>query len=410
MNSCSKDDNVNEDLPDVCSATHNKKMVYTLLAESNTRLRTLICLIYAKYGKQSEVISMNTTGVGKIYLPPHPTEILNYLKYLTMELWDFVKLYAHNFNEIMEDKSLPNLRGLYTRLQDQQKTTGNIMDICNDFKTNSTLTFNEMSARVGNDRFKDILIFARLVEKFQTDIMEKADLDYEENSVEQWEKTLSFKQKSFTYAYDLRDKYRNTLFPIDFDRDTNVKMCSVMYELCEGMKSLYDMLDKNIGKFMIDLAKEPAMLTRVSSVAKYMVLDLGSFICLYNKLNLEWKPEFLDRQQTYNDIRTKLYFSEEGGEICSVAQLIHDNPGLLANICDDIVETSMFMDVIHNIFIHKYSFPNTPYYSPDFTSIETRLESVDSQVHKHCINTQQDDDYAERQKILDQLRDIFAKV
>lgn len=340
---------------------------YAVMAEGNVRLKTILDHVHYKYISQGLCMGPGA-GIGTLVLPPSTGEVLTYVRYLVAELDDFARLYRRNQGEAAARLPAEDLRRLYSLVGSQRDAAGLVGGIRRDIASDLGLTLGDLAAKVSPSGLDQILLYARLVAALQDGLAEGGMTGWEV-SAHEWESLLlAARPRSGEGNRRLHERYRESQFRVDAGR--NLRTYALMHEAHQGMEIWRKMLIGCIKRFRDGDADGPRALTMASYALKYMIVDMDRFIGLYGGLGLEFRPDFLQRAGAYGAICERRFAAHRGREELSTVGLVREEPGLLACVRDDIWEAGVFLDRVHRAFVHRYSPPASPAYSPDLEGID----------------------------------------
>ena len=344
-----------------------------VVAESSARLKTLVDHVYYKYVSQG--LSMDAdAGMGTLVLPPSTSEILMYVRYITIELGDFAEMYMRNRDEMEAGLDGRGLCALHSLVEGQEGSAGLVSGIRGGLGGDAGMTLEELGSRVNPDQLEQLLLYARLVVEFQGRLtggsMGDGGLTRQE-----WGQILDVpKPRSVNQAHALKDELARDSPYVDMG--SHLRACSIMYERWEGMRTLSEMLDDCLAKFEKDPGFDVLKLTWASYMLKYMVIDLAEFAQRHRTLGLETRAGFARNLERYMAIYSKYFAGEAGREGEGAARLVRDESGLLTMVLNDVEEAEIFMDQIRQGFARAYSIPGSPVYAPDLAGVNQKFEQA----------------------------------
>ncbi|RNJ72058.1 MAG: hypothetical protein EB824_06345, partial [Thaumarchaeota archaeon S15] len=344
-----------------------------MVAESSARLKTLVDHVYYKYVSQG--LSMDAdAGMGTLVLPPSTSEILMYVRYITIELGDFAEMYMRNRDWVEAELDGRGLCALYSLVEGQAGTAGLVSGIRDGLGGDSGMTLRELGSMVNPDQLEQLLLYARLVVEFQGRLT-GGSMGEGGFTRQEWSQILDVpKPRPIDQAQALKDELARNFPGIDMGQ--HLRACSIMYERWEGMRTLREMLEDCLVKFEAGSSFNTLTLTWASYMLKYMIMDIAEFAQRHKTLGLETRAGFAQNLERYRAIYGKYFAGNARGEAEGAARLVRGERGLLTMVLNDVEEAEIFIDQIRAGFASAYSMPNRPLYSPDLVGVNERFEQA----------------------------------
>ena len=344
-----------------------------VVAESSARLKTLVDHVYYKYVSQG--LSMDAdAGMGTLVLPPSTSEILMYVRYITIELGDFAEMYMRNRDWVEAELDGRGLCALYSLVEGQAGTAGLVSGIRDGLGGDSGMTLRELGSMVNPDQLEQLLLYARLVVEFQGRLT-GGSMGEGGFTRQEWSQILDVpKPRPIDQAQALKDELARNFPGIDMGQ--HLRACSIMYERWEGMRTLREMLEDCLVKFEAGSSFNTLTLTWASYMLKYMIMDIAEFAQRHKTLGLETRAGFAQNLERYRAIYGKYFAGNARGEAEGAARLVRGERGLLTMVLNDVEEAEIFIDQIRAGFASAYSMPNRPLYSPDLVGVNERFEQA----------------------------------
>ncbi len=385
--------------------TDSHEVVLARVVESTWRLKSLIDQLYYWYMNQG--LHTGSQGVtGMLCFPPSAEEVLRYVRYFVIELQNFAGLFGRNFGTIISAQEHPDPQKLCTILEGQRDTIRFVRELGSDLGTGSAIMLTKVGSRMDSKKLEDILIYARLVVKFQDDIIERRKNKSNAGiSIGQWSEILAqLNPRTASDAYRLSAEYNKISVSLDVKAHNGTY--GNMYSICNGMDMLLDILKHSIKEFQDDPINKVTTLTIAAYTIRYMIIDLRNFAELCDKLGLKTSQGFSSRYEMYLDLQNRWFAHEDVGACPSIRQLLCDNPTLVTHVYDDIDEAKAIMNSMQGKFAHSDIVPDNPIDSPNFADIDKRLALAQNKVTKYTLS---DHGNSNHEKASNTLRGIFGE-
>lgn len=369
-----------------CAMREDYLDIYTVAAESNTRIRYWIDEIYRQHGVCNDPLLLDRPARSAFQKPSMRwANLAVAVKYLALELESFRRWEQFAYRKIVKRLDVGNPDALYRILEGHRGAEGPVTRLRNSFGAHIDWTFNDAKAEVDRVGLASIMRHARKVLLFQDAVFRAIPHKYQVRDpwAHEGAKGVTLQGEQSRLG-EIREKYRAA------DVNLGAKRVNAWHAMHESYLCMILVHAKYLERrHQYDGSTDGfALLNLETYNVKYLFLELCNITkkLKENALETTFDPDFFSREEKYCHLRSNYAARVRLREIKSIMQVLEEEQDLLSRIPYDICEVEQVMEKLEKKFPDTRTYEIAHMTKPEMDDIDEYIARTKEASHADLGN------------------------